>query len=77
MESLDDLEPYDDLEGWSDDIDLFLDAMSHSLHMADILWEETKLKKQEENSKTLEKPSESIFDKPWFKELGGLTLAQT
>ena len=64
MESLNNLESYDDLVGWSDDVDLFMDAMSPSPHMADILWEETKLKKQEENSKTPEKPSESIFDKP-------------
>ena len=77
MESLDNLEPYDDLEGWSDDIDLFLDAMSHSPHMADILWEETKLKKQGETSKTTEKSSESIFDKPRLKEPEGLTPTQS
>jgi len=29
MESLDNLEPHDDLEDWSDDVDLFMDAMSH------------------------------------------------
>ena len=29
MESLDNLEPYDDLEDWSDNVDLFMDAMSH------------------------------------------------
>ena len=77
MESLNNLEPYDDLEGWSDDVDLFMDAMSPSPHMADILWEETKLKKQGESSKTPEKPSESIFDKPWLKEPEGQTPAQS
>ena len=37
MESLDNLEPYDDLEDWSDDVDLFMDAMSHTPHMENIL----------------------------------------
>ena len=77
MESLDNLEPYDDLKDWSDDVDLFMDAMSHSPHMADIFWEETKLKKHGEASKTPEKPSESIFDKPWAKEPVGLTPTQS
>ena len=45
--------------------------------MADILWEEAKFKKQGETSKTPEKPSESIFDKPWLKEPEGLTPAQS
>ena len=59
MESLDNLEPYDDLEDWSDNVDLFMDAVSHSPHMADILWEEVKLKKQKGTSKT---PSEWIWE---------------
>ena len=29
MESLDNLEPYYDLEDWSDNVDLFMDAMAH------------------------------------------------
>ena len=37
VESLDNLEPYDDLKSWSDNVDLFMDAMSHSPRMADIL----------------------------------------
>ena len=45
--------------------------------MANILWEEAKFKKQGETSKTPEKPSESIFDKPWLKEPEGLTPAQS
>ena len=40
MESLNNLEPYDDLEDWSENVDLFMDAMSHSPHMANILWME-------------------------------------
>ena len=77
MKSFDNLEPYDDLEDWSDNVDLFMDAMSHSPHMADILWEEIKLKKQKGTSKTLEKSSESIFNKPWNKEPEGLTPTQS
>ena len=77
MESIDNLKPYDNLEDWSDNIDVFMDAMSHSPHMADILWEEAKLKKQGETSKTPEKPSESIFNKPWTKELEGLIPTQS
>ena len=45
MESLDNLEPYDDFEDWSDDVDLFMDAMAHPPQMADALWEFVKLKK--------------------------------
>ena len=77
MESLDNLEPYDDLEDWSDNVHLFMDAISHSPHMADILWEKVKLKKQKGTSKAPEKPSESIFDKPWIKEPKGLTPTQS
>ena len=51
MESLDNLEPYDDLEDWSNDVDLFMDAKCHPPHMADIFSQEAKLKKQEETSK--------------------------
>ena len=77
MESLDNLEPYDDLEDLSDNVDLFMDAMSHTPHMADILWEPVKLKKNKGTSKTPEKSSESIFDKPWTKEPEGLTPTQS
>ena len=77
MESLDNLKPYDDLEDWPDNINSFMEAKSHSPNMANILWEEAKLKKHEETSKTSEKPSESIFDKPWTKKPEGLTPAQS
>ena len=43
MESLDNLEPYDYLEDWSNDVDLFMEAMCHPPHMADVLWQEAKL----------------------------------
>ena len=72
METLDNLEPFDDLEDWSDNIDLFTEAMAHPLDMADALWELVKLKKGK--SKAHEKSSESIFDKPWIKEPQWLTL---
>ena len=48
MESLDNLEPYDDLEDWSADIYLFMETMCHPPHMVDVLWQEAKLKKQKE-----------------------------
>ena len=51
MESLDNIEPYDDLEDWSDDVDLFMEAMCHPPHMVDVVWQEAKLKKQKEISK--------------------------
>ena len=37
MESHDNLEPYDDLEDWSDDVDLLMDATSQPPHLADAL----------------------------------------
>ena len=77
MENLDNLEPYDNLEDWSDDVDLFMDAMAHPPHMADALWELVKLKKKKGASKDLEKSSESIFDKPWIKEPEWLTPTQS
>jgi len=45
MKSLDNLEPFDDLEDWSDNVDLFMDAIAHPPQMADALWELVKLKK--------------------------------
>ena len=57
MESLDNFEPYDDLEDWSDDVDLFMDAMAHPPHMADALWELVKLKMKKGAPKILEKSS--------------------
>ena len=71
MESLDNLEPFNDIEDWSNDVDLFMDTMAHPSGMADALWEFVKLKKGK--SKAPEKSSESIFDKPWIKEPEGLT----
>ena len=77
MESLDNLEPYDDFEDWSDDVDLFMDAMAHPPAMADALWELVKLKMKKGAPKDPEPTSKSIFDKPWTKEPEGLTPTQS
>ena len=45
MNNLDNFEPFDDLEDWSDNVDLFMDAMANPLVHADTLWELAKLKK--------------------------------
>ena len=62
MNNFDNLEPFDDLEDWSDNIDLFMDAMANPLQHADALWEMTKLKQGK--AKVPEQSSKSIFDKP-------------
>ena len=62
MNSLDNLEPFDDLEDWSDNVDLFMEAMANPPQHADALWELGKLKKGK--AKAPEQSSESIFDKP-------------
>ena len=62
MESLNNFEPFDDLEDWSDNIDLFMDAMAHPSQMVGALWELVKLKKGK--SKAPEQTSKSIFDNP-------------
>ena len=77
MESLDNLEPYDDFEDWSDDVDLFMDAMAHPPAMADALWELVKLKMKKGAPKDPEPTSKSIFDKPWTKEPEGPTPTQS
>jgi hypothetical protein len=69
------LEPFDDLEDWSDIVDLFMDAMSNPPEHTDAFWELDKLKKGK--AKALEQSSESIFDKPWIKEPKGLTPTQS
>jgi len=75
MNGLDNFEPFDDLEDWSDNIDLFIDAMANPPQHADSLWELAKLKKGK--AKAPEQSSKSIFDKPWIKEPEGLTPTQS
>ena len=62
MNILDNFEPFDNLEDWSDIVDLFLDTMAQLHQNADTLWELVKLKK--EKSKAPEQSSKSIFDRP-------------
>ena len=62
MNGLDNFEPFDDLEDWSDNIDLFMDAMAKPPEHADALWELAKRKKGK--AKVPEQSRESIFDKP-------------
>ena len=45
MNDLDNFESFDDLKDWSDNVDLFMDAMANSPQHADALWELAKLKK--------------------------------
>ena len=75
MNSLDNFEPFDDLEDWSDNIDLFMEAVAHPPQNADPLWELATLKKGK--SKAPEKPTKLIFDKPWIKEPEGQTPTQS
>ena len=75
MNNLDNFEPFDDLEDWSDSINLFMDAMAQPPQYADALWEFAKLKKGK--SKAPEQSNRSIFDKPWIKEPEGLTPNQS
>ena len=75
MNSLDNFEPVNDLEDWSDNVDLFMDAMANPPEHADALWELAKLEKGK--AKAPEQSSESIFNKPWIKEPEGLTLTQS
>ena len=70
MNGLENFEPFDDLEEWSDNVELFMDA-----EHADALWALAKLKKGK--AKAPEQPSDSIYDKPWIKEPEGLTPAQS
>ena len=75
MNGLDKFEPFKDLEDWSDNVDLFMDAMANPPQHVDALWELAKLKKGK--VKAPEQSSDSIFDKPWIKEPEGLTLTQS
>ena len=62
MNGLENFEPFDDLEEWSDNVKLFMDAMTKPNEHADALWELAKLKK----GKTMapEQSNDSIYFKP-------------
>ena len=67
MNSLDNFEPFDDLEDWSDNADLFMDAMAHPPQNVDALWELAKLKK--EKSKASEQTSSRFSTNPGLRSL--------
>ena len=75
MNSLDNFEPFDDLEDWSNNVDLFMVAMANPPEHADALWELAKLKRGK--AKAPGPTSNSIFDKTWIKEPEGLTPTQS
>ena len=62
MNSLENFEPFDNLEEWSDNVELFMDAMAKPTEHADALWELVKLKKGK--AKAPEQSSDSIYNKP-------------
>ena len=64
INGLDNFEPFDDLKDWSDNAELFMDAMAKPTEHADALWELAKLKKGKGKAKAPEQSSDSIFDKP-------------
>ena len=75
MNGLDNFEPFNDLEDWSDNVELFMDAIANPPEHANALWKLAKLKKGK--GKTPERSSKPIFDKPWIKEPEGLTPTQS
>ena len=62
MNGLENFEPFDDLEEWSDNVELFMDAMAKPTEHVDALWGLAKLKKGK--AKAPEQSSNSIYDKP-------------
>ena len=62
MNGPENFEPFDDHEEWSDNVELFMDAMAKPTEHADALWELAKLKKGK--AKAPEQSSDSIYDKP-------------
>ena len=75
MNGLENFEPFDDLEEWSDNVELCMDAMAKPTEHADALWELAKIKKGK--AKTPEQSNDSIYEKPWIKESEGLTPTQS
>ena len=65
MNGLENFEPFDDLEEWSDNVELFMDAMASPPKHPDALWKLAKLKKGK--AKAPEQSSDSIYDKSWIK----------
>ena len=56
MNGLENFEPFDILEDWSDNVELFMDAMAKPIEHADALWELAKLKKRKsQGSRTFQR----------------------
>ena len=58
MNGLENFEPFDDLEEWSDNVELFMDTMAKPNECADALWVLAKLKKRKsQGSRTIKRVS--------------------
>ena len=56
MNGLENFEPFDDLEEWSDNVELFMDVMAKPTEHADALWELAKIKKRKsQGSRTIQR----------------------
>ena len=56
MNGLENFEPFDDLEDWSDNIELFMDTTANSPKHADTLWKFAKPKKEKnQSSRTIQR----------------------
>ena len=69
MNSLENFEPFDDLEEWSDNVELFMDAMAKPTEHADALWELAKLKK--EKTRLQNNPATQSMTNPGLRSLRG------
>ena len=69
MNDLENFEPFDDLEEWSDNVELFMDAMAKPTEHADALWELAKLKKGK--AQAPEQSSDSTVTNPGLRSLRG------
>ena len=64
MNGLENFEPFDNLEEWSDNIELFTDAMACSPKHADALWELAKLRKGKSKAYLLLNPATQSMTNP-------------
>ena len=69
MNGLDNFEPFDDLKDWSDNINLFMDAMANPPQHADALWELAKIKKKK--PKLQNNPTSQSLTNPGSRSLKG------
>jgi len=69
MNGLENFDPFDDLEEWSDNVELFMDAMAKPTGHADALWELAKLKK--EKTRLQNNPATQSMTNPGLRSLRG------